>query len=143
MQSMWKHKSAVVEGGPSGHFGRRCLPYLSFYQVLLPLIAPVVDLAAIYGLIFLNPVSVAGFWLGFNALQVLACGYALRLDHERLRTLWALPLQQVVYRQLMYLVTIQSVMTALLGTRHRWQAIAKTGVFGGHPARRPRVAAPR
>jgi len=131
MQSMWKHRRSVIERGPSGRFGRRCLLYLTFYQILLPLIAPVVDLAAIYGLIFLNPVSVAAFWLAFNALQLLACGYALRLDRERLRTLWALPLQQVVYRQLMYLVTIQSVMTALLGTRHRWQAITRTGVFGG------------
>ncbi|MDR2984826.1 MAG: bifunctional polysaccharide deacetylase/glycosyltransferase family 2 protein [Nocardiopsaceae bacterium] len=143
MQSMWKHKRAVIEGGPSGRFGRRCLLYLAFYQLLLPLIAPVVDLAAIYGLIFLNPLSVAGFWLGFNALQVIACGYALRLDRERLRTLWALPLQQVIYRQLMYLVTIQSVMTALLGTRHRWQAITRTGVFRGHAVRRPRAAAHR
>jgi cellulose synthase/poly-beta-1,6-N-acetylglucosamine synthase-like glycosyltransferase/peptidoglycan/xylan/chitin deacetylase (PgdA/CDA1 family) len=131
MQSMWKHKRSVVEHGPSGRFGRRCLLYLAFYQILLPLIAPVVDLAAIYGLIFLSPVSVAAFWLGFTALQLLACGYALRLDRERLRTLWAMPLQQVVYRQLMYLVTIQSVMTALLGTRHRWQAITRTGVFSG------------
>jgi cellulose synthase/poly-beta-1,6-N-acetylglucosamine synthase-like glycosyltransferase/peptidoglycan/xylan/chitin deacetylase (PgdA/CDA1 family) len=131
MQSMWKHKRAVIERGPSGRFGRRCLPYLTFYQIMLPLIAPVVDLAAIYGIVFLNPVSVAGFWLGLNSLQVLACGYALRLDRERLRTLWALPLQMVVYRQLMYLVTIQSAMTALLGTRHRWQAITRTGVFSG------------
>ena len=131
MQSMWKHKRSVVEHGPSGRFGRRCLLYLAFYQILLPLIAPVVDLAAIYGLIFLSPVSVAAFWLGFTALQLLACGYALRLDREPLRTLWAMPLQQVVYRQLMYLVTIQSVMTALLGTRHRWQAITRTGVFSG------------
>ncbi|HKR71632.1 MAG TPA: bifunctional polysaccharide deacetylase/glycosyltransferase family 2 protein, partial [Streptosporangiaceae bacterium] len=140
MQSMWKHKRAVIEHGPSGQFGRRCLLYLAFYQILMPLMAPVVDLAAVYGLIFLNPVSVAAFWLGFNALQAFACGYALRLDRERLRTLWALPLQQVVYRQLMYLVTIQSVMTALLGARHRWQAITRTGVFGGgRAARRPRV----
>jgi cellulose synthase/poly-beta-1,6-N-acetylglucosamine synthase-like glycosyltransferase/peptidoglycan/xylan/chitin deacetylase (PgdA/CDA1 family) len=145
MQSMWKHKRSVIERGPSGRFGRRCLLYLSFYQIVLPLIAPVVDLAAIYGLIFLNPISVTAFWLGFNGLQLLACGYALRLDRERLRTLWALPLQQVVYRQLMYLVTIQSVMTALLGTRHRWQAIARTGVFGGQGARQapPRMPAPR
>ena len=130
MQSMWKHRGSVVEGGPSGQLGRRCLVYLAFYQVLLPLIAPVVDLAAIYGLTFLNAASVAAFWLGFNGLQMVACGYALRIDRERLRTLWALPLQQVVYRQLMYLVTIQSVMTALLGTRQRWQVISRTGVFG-------------
>ncbi len=136
MQSMWKHRRSVVERGPSGRFGRRCLIYLTFYQILLPLIAPVVDLAAIYGLIFLNPVSVAAFWLGFNGLQLLACGYALQIDRERLRTLWALPLQQVVYRQLMYLVTIQSVITALLGTRHRWQAISRTGIFGSSTGER-------
>src|SRR5215469_15562928 len=136
MQTMWKHKRSVIEHGASGRFGRRCLVYLAFYQVLLPLIAPVVDLAAIYGLIFLNPATVAAFWLGFNGLQFVACGYALRIDRERLRTMWALPLQQVVYRQLMYLVTIQSVMTAMLGTRQRWQAITRTGVFRGEPGRR-------
>ncbi len=141
MQSMWKHKRSVIEGGSSGRFGRRCLLYLAFYQILLPLVAPVVDLAAIYGLVFLNPVSVAAFWLGFTAVQTVACGYALRLDGERLRTLWALPLQQVVYRQLMYLVTIQSMMTALLGTRHRWESIARTGVFSdGDPAKQAATA---
>jgi hypothetical protein len=114
--------------------------YLAFYQVLLPLIAPVVDLAAIYGLIFLNPFSVAAFWLGFNGLQLVACGYALRIDRERRRTLWALPLQQLVYRQLMYLVTIQAVMTALLGTRQRWQVISRTGVFGSAAGAPPRRA---
>ena len=129
MQSMWKHRRSLIESGPSGRFGRRCLAYLAFYQVLLPLIAPVVDLAAIYGVMFLNPVKVGAFWLGFMALQLTACGYALRIDRERLRTLWALPVQQVVYRQLMYLVTIQSAITALLGTRHRWQAMNRTGVF--------------
>ena len=65
------------------------------------------------------------------ACQQLVPGSALltRLDGERLRPLWLLPLQQVVYRQLMYLVTIQSVITALIGTRQRWQAISRTGVF--------------
>ena len=100
---------------------------------MLPLVAPVVDLALIYGLIFLNPVRVTAFWLGFTVLQMLSCAYALRLDRERLRTLWALPLQQVVYRQLLYLVTVQSVITALLGTRQRWQPIRRAGIFSAAP----------
>jgi hypothetical protein len=102
--------------------------------VLLPLIAPVVDLAMIYGFIFLSPLKVAAFWLAFTLLQVLACGYALRLDRERLRTLWVLPLQQVVYRQLLYLVTVQSMITALLGTRQRWQPIRRAGIFSAQPS---------
>ncbi len=129
MQAMWKHRRAVAERGRSGRFGRMCLTYLTLFQVLLPLVAPAIDVSSIYGLVFLNPVHVAAFWLGFLALQVAAGAYALRIDRERLRALWVLPFQQVVYRQLMYLVTIQSVMTALLGTRQRWQAIRRTGVF--------------
>ncbi len=136
MQAMWKHRHAVVERGQSGRFGRYCLSYLVFFQVLLPLTAPVVDVSSLYGLMFLNPVHVAVFWCAFMAVQGLAAAYALRLDGERLRTLWALPLQQVVYRQLMYLVTIQSVMTAMLGTRHRWQAIRRTGTFAAESDRR-------
>jgi cellulose synthase/poly-beta-1,6-N-acetylglucosamine synthase-like glycosyltransferase len=129
MQAMWKHRRAVIEHGQSGRFGRYCLAHLALFHVLLPLIAPAVDVFSVYGLIFLNPVKVISFWLGFVLLQGLAGGYALRLDGERLRPLWLLPLQQVVYRQLMYLVTIQSVITALLGTRQRWQVIRRAGTF--------------
>jgi cellulose synthase/poly-beta-1,6-N-acetylglucosamine synthase-like glycosyltransferase/peptidoglycan/xylan/chitin deacetylase (PgdA/CDA1 family) len=133
MQSMWKHRQALAERGASGRFGRRCLTYLALYHVLLPLIAPVVDIAMIYGFIFLSPLKVGAFWLAFCVLQVLACGYALRLDAERLRTLWVLPLQQVVYRQLLYLVTMQSMITALLGIRQRWQPIRRAGIFTAQP----------
>jgi hypothetical protein len=131
MQAMWKHKHAVVEPGSSGRLGRRCLIYLTVFHVMLPLLAPMVDVFSVYGLVFLNPLSVALFWLAFALLQALACGYALWLDRERLRSLWALPLQQVVYRQLLYLVTVHSVITALLGTRQRWQVIQRMGVFTG------------
>ncbi|HEU5416562.1 MAG TPA: bifunctional polysaccharide deacetylase/glycosyltransferase family 2 protein [Streptosporangiaceae bacterium] len=134
MQAMWKHRRSVIEHGQSGRFGRYCLTYLAFFHVLLPLIAPVVDVFSIYGLAFLSPVKVILFWLTFVALQALAGAYALRLDGERLRSLWVLPLQQVVYRQLMYLVTIHSLITALLGTRQRWQVIRRSGIFASRPA---------
>src|SRR6266704_3070282 len=129
MQSMWKHRRAVIERGASGRFGRRCLIYLVLFHVLLPLFAPIVDVAVIYSLLFGSPVRAVEFWLGFACLQTLICAYVLRLDRERLTTLWALPLQQVVYRQLLYLVTVQSLITALLGSHQRWQPIRRAGVF--------------
>jgi cellulose synthase/poly-beta-1,6-N-acetylglucosamine synthase-like glycosyltransferase/peptidoglycan/xylan/chitin deacetylase (PgdA/CDA1 family) len=129
MQSMWKHRRAVIEPGASGRLGRRCLTYLFLFHVLLPLFAPVVDVAMLYSLVFLNPARAAEFWLGFAFLQALICAYALRLDGERLTPLWALPLQQVVYRQLLYLVTVQSLITALLGSHQRWQPTHRSGVF--------------
>ena len=66
-------------------------------------------------------------------MQLLAAGYAFRLDGERLGPLWSLPLQQFVYRQLMYLVVIQSVASAFYGLRLRWQAMRRTGEMDAVP----------
>jgi cellulose synthase/poly-beta-1,6-N-acetylglucosamine synthase-like glycosyltransferase/peptidoglycan/xylan/chitin deacetylase (PgdA/CDA1 family) len=129
LQAMWKHRRSVVERGRSGRFGRRCLPYLTVFQVALPLFAPAVDVFTLYGLYFLDPAKLLTSWLLFTVLQALAGAYALRLDGEPVRTLWVLPLQQVVYRQLMYLVVIQSLVTAVLGARLRWHTIRRTGTF--------------
>lgn len=127
LQAMWKHRGAMVQRGRAGKFGRRGLTYLMLFQVLLPLLAPVVDVFAIYGLVFLNPVRVLSVWAGFVVLQVAMGFYAFWLDGERAGPLWTLPLQQFVYRQLMYLVVIQSVFTALAGTRLRWQRMERYG----------------
>ncbi len=127
LQAMWKHKHAFVEQGASGKLGRRGLPYLLVFQVLLPLFAPVVDLAALYGIWLTDDRVLAATWLAFLLIQLLAAGYAFALDHESPRPLWALVAQQFVYRQLMYLVVIQSVASACYGVRLRWQSVPRTG----------------
>lgn len=133
MQAMWKHRRAVIERGASGKLGRRGLPYLLAFQVLLPLLAPVIDVAAVYSIIFLPSPTIAYVWLGFLALQYVAAGYAFVLDRERLAPLWSLVLQQFVYRQLMYLVVVQSVASALYGIRLRWQKLRRTGDMEAAP----------
>lgn len=127
LQAMWKHRGAVVQGGQAGKLGRRGLGYLLVLQVLLPLFAPIVDIFAVYGLIFLDPLRIAALWLVFLLVQFLMAAYAFRLDNERLRPLWTLPLQQFVYRQVMYLVVIQSVVTALAGVHLRWHRMERYG----------------
>ncbi|MFI7030936.1 bifunctional polysaccharide deacetylase/glycosyltransferase family 2 protein [Microbispora rosea] len=126
LQAIWKHRGAVVERRP---FGRRCLGYLTLFQVVLPLLAPVVDVMALYGLFVGDPLPVVAVWACFVAVQALTGWYALRLDGERASVLWVLPLQQFVYRQLMYLVVIQSVATAVLGARLRWHTVRREGTF--------------
>ncbi|MEV8506994.1 bifunctional polysaccharide deacetylase/glycosyltransferase family 2 protein [Actinoplanes sp. NPDC051475] len=127
MQAMWKHRHALRERGDAARAGRRCLGYLLLFQVLLPLTAPMVDVYALYGTVFLEPATVVGIWAGFTAVQMVTAAYALHLDGERWTPLWSLPLQQIVYRQLMYLVVIQSTVMALLGGRLRWHRMARTG----------------
>jgi cellulose synthase/poly-beta-1,6-N-acetylglucosamine synthase-like glycosyltransferase/peptidoglycan/xylan/chitin deacetylase (PgdA/CDA1 family) len=129
LQAMWKHRGATVQGGQAGKLGRRGLGYLLVLQVLLPLFAPVVDVFAVYGLFFLDPLRIAVLWLVFLAVQLLMAAYAFRLDRERLGPLWTLPLQQFVYRQLMYLVVIQSVVTALAGVHLRWHRMERYGTL--------------
>jgi cellulose synthase/poly-beta-1,6-N-acetylglucosamine synthase-like glycosyltransferase len=129
MQAMWKHRGAVLQRGPAGKLGRRGLGYLLVLQVLLPLFAPIVDVFAIYGLIFLDPIRIIGLWCAFLLVQVLMAAYAFHLDKERMGPLWTLPFQQVVYRQLMYLVVLQSVFTALAGIRVRWQRMERYGTL--------------
>ncbi len=133
MQAMWKHRHAVVQRGASGRLGRRGLPYLLLFQVLLPIIAPSVDIAALYGVIFLSPLRIGLLWVAFLGVQFVAARYAFSLDRESPRPLWTLPLQQVVYRQLMYLVVIQSAASALYGVRLRWQKSHRTGRMESAP----------
>ncbi|GAA0449936.1 bifunctional polysaccharide deacetylase/glycosyltransferase family 2 protein [Streptomyces olivaceiscleroticus] len=127
LQSMWKHRHSVFEMGPAGRFGRRALSYLCLFQIMLPLFAPVVDVFALYGVLFRDPTEAILVWFGCLVVQMITAGYALRLDRENLRAMWSLPLQLFVYRQLLYLVVIQSVITALLGTRLKWHSMHRAG----------------
>jgi glycosyltransferase involved in cell wall biosynthesis len=127
LQAVWKHRRAVVEGRGIGLIG---LPYALVFQVVVALLGPVVDVAAVYGLVSSQARAVVVAWLGFSAAQLALAAVAFRLDRESLRPLWAVPLQQVVYRQLMYLVVIQSVAAALAGTRLRWHKLRRLGLAG-------------
>lgn len=125
LQCVWKHRAAVRERSTLGLVG---IPYMLTVQVLLALLSPVVDVFAVHGLLTGDAVEVLAFWTAFQLLGVVSAAYALRLDGESLRPLWALPLQQVVYRQLMYLVVIQSVVAAVSGVRLPWHKLERTGV---------------
>jgi cellulose synthase/poly-beta-1,6-N-acetylglucosamine synthase-like glycosyltransferase len=128
LQSVWKHRAALWRRGEH-KIGRRALPYLALFQIALPLFGPLVDVFALYGLLFLDPLMVAGFWLLFLLIQLVTAVYGFRLDGERMRPLWALPLQQLVYRQIMYLVVVESVVSALRGVGVAWQHVRRTGRF--------------
>lgn len=128
MQAIWKHRHAVVERGPSGRFGRFGLVFLGLFQIALPLFAPLIDVFALYGLVAYDAALSAGAWVGMLALQFFLAVFAFKLDKEKLGALWSLPAQQFVYRQLMYAVMIQSVVTAVTGARLRWHKLHRTGL---------------
>jgi cellulose synthase/poly-beta-1,6-N-acetylglucosamine synthase-like glycosyltransferase len=133
MQAMWKHRGAVLQHGRAGAIGRRGLPYLLAFQVLLPLLAPFIDVAALYAIVFDPTPTILAVWLAFLGLQLVSAAYAFRLDGESYGPLWSLPLQQLVYRQLMYLVVVQSLASAAYGVRLKWQVMRRTGDLDAAP----------
>lgn len=122
LQAVWKHRGALREPRSIGLVG---LPYALLFQVVLPVLAPVVDVYALYTLVGGGAIGVLWAWVAFTAANLGLAAVAFRLDRERLRTLWALPLQQVFYRQLMYLVVIQALVTAVTGNRLRWHKLRR------------------
>ena len=104
----------------------QCFQYSECDQ-LLPLAAPAIDVFALHGLLAGDASRVATIWLIFMGIQLATTAYALHLDGESLRPLWSQPLQQVFYRQLIYLVVIQSIVSAVAGARLPWHKLRRSG----------------
>ncbi|WP_328305466.1 glycosyltransferase [Actinomycetospora sp. NBC_00405] len=140
MQALWKHRRALRERGASGRMGRLGLAHIGIFHVALPLAAPLVDLLFVYGLLFGDPAVALLLWGSMLLLQLIAGVLAFRMDGEPLGPLWALPVQQIMYRQLMYVVLVQAVISALTGAGVRWQKLQRTGAVAEHLA--PAAPAP-
>ncbi|MET8766203.1 glycosyltransferase [Streptomyces sp. NPDC004658] len=130
MQALWKHRKSLTDRGPSGRFGRVGMPLVVVFQVITPLFAPLIDVFTLYSMIFVDFRAALLAWLAVLGVQLLCAGYAFRLDREKYRYLLMMPLQQLAYRQMMYLVLIHSCVTALTGGRLRWQKLKRTGEVG-------------
>ncbi|GAB2972194.1 glycosyltransferase [Amycolatopsis acidiphila] len=149
MQSVWKHRRAIVQRGPAGRVGRFGLLHVVVFQLILPVTSPVIDIFFVYGLFFLNPGTTLVLWLSVMLAQALGAALAFRMDKEPAGPLWLMPAQQLVYRQLMYVVLGQSLVAAASGVLVRWQRTRRIGALDAllrppkEPGRsRPRDAAP-
>ncbi|POX62093.1 bi-functional transferase/deacetylase [Streptomyces sp. Ru62] len=130
MQALWKHRKSLTDRGPSGRFGRVGMPLVVIFQVVTPLFAPLIDVFTVYSMVFVDLRAALLAWLAVLGVQLLCAAYAFRLDREKYRYLLMMPLQQLAYRQMMYLVLIHSCVTALTGGRLRWQKLRRTGEVG-------------
>ncbi|WP_328554327.1 bifunctional polysaccharide deacetylase/glycosyltransferase family 2 protein [Streptomyces sp. NBC_00358] len=130
MQAMWKHRHSVLERGAAGHFGRVGLPFVALFMVVTPLLAPAIDIGMVYGVVFVDAYRTLAAWFAVMTLQAVCAWWSFHLDKEKAWHLITLPAQQVVYRVLMYMVLLQSTITALTGGRLRWQKLKRTGEVG-------------
>ncbi|MER7968166.1 glycosyltransferase [Streptomyces sp. NPDC096080] len=130
MQALWKHRKSLTDRGPSGRFGRVGMPLVVVFQIVTPVFAPLIDVFTVYSMVFVDFRAALYAWLAVLGIQLVCAAYAFRLDKEKYRYLLMMPLQQLAYRQMMYLVLIHSCVTALTGGRLRWQKLKRTGEVG-------------
>ena len=64
-----------------GRIGRSASPTCCCSRSLLPLLAPLIDVFALYGVVFLDPLPILAYWVGFNAPA--AAARRLRLPARR------------------------------------------------------------
>jgi peptidoglycan-N-acetylglucosamine deacetylase len=134
LQCMWKHRDALFRNryGALGWVGA---PNVWVFQILFPLISPMVDLVFVWTLVsaalerlehqseysISNLGQVMFYYAMFLAVDWLAAAFAFLLEkREQWGLLRWLFLQRFCYRQVMYYVMVKSVMTALRGALVGW-----------------------
>ena len=134
MQATWKHRDVLFRPR-YGALGFVALPNVIIFQVLFPLISPIMDLLLIGSLSMAafnhwqHPAEyspdalwrVLFYYALFVTVDYLAAILAFALERkESWRLLLGLFWQRFFYRQLMYYVAIQSMLTSLRGVRVGW-----------------------
>jgi cellulose synthase/poly-beta-1,6-N-acetylglucosamine synthase-like glycosyltransferase/peptidoglycan/xylan/chitin deacetylase (PgdA/CDA1 family)/spore germination protein YaaH len=134
LQCMRKHIDALFRPR-YGALGFIALPNVWIFQILFPLISPVMDLMLVYTLLVAGldrlqqPVGYSStalrqvlfYYALFLTIDWVAAGFAFLLEKkEHWRLLWWLFLQRFGYRQVMYYVMIKSVAVAARGSTVGW-----------------------
>ena len=123
-------------------------PNVWIFQIIFPLISPIMDLILIYTLLanlldrlqqpvgysFTNLRQVLFYYALFLAVDWCAAGFAFALERkERWRLLWWLFLQRFCYRQVMYYVMVKSVATAIRGAVVGWGKLERKATVEAQP----------
>jgi peptidoglycan-N-acetylglucosamine deacetylase len=147
LQCMWKHRDALFRPR-YGALGFVAMPNVWIFQILFPLISPVMDLMLIYVLIAgaldyweqptgyssTNLRQVIFYYALFLAIDWISAGFAFLLERrERWGLLWWLFLQRFCYRQVMYYVMIKSVAVAIRGPVVGWGKMERKATVEAGP----------
>jgi len=145
LQAAWKHRRDAFNP-KYGALGLFALPNVFLFQVFFPLVSPVLDLYVVASLISalveerFHPASDAShdflhvlyYYAIFLAVDAAASVLAFLLERdEEWRLLLWLPLQRLIYRQLMYFVAVKSVFAAVKGRSVGWGKLERKATVSG------------
>jgi cellulose synthase/poly-beta-1,6-N-acetylglucosamine synthase-like glycosyltransferase/peptidoglycan/xylan/chitin deacetylase (PgdA/CDA1 family)/spore germination protein YaaH len=126
LQCLWKHRRATFSPR-AGALGFVAIPGMWMVQLLLPLVAPTIDLTLVLSPFLAWAPQVVAVTLVYNAALVLVAMWALAVDREPVILALLVPLQNFFYRQFLYFMALKAVVRALRGVRIGWNPVARLG----------------
>ncbi len=156
LQSFWKHRDTLFRR-KYGTLGWVALPNIFVFQLMLPLVSPIIDLMFLGSILFWGLAQLHVSWipqtmfdtanlqrsvlffLGFLLIDLLTCVVAFALERDEDWTLLTpVLLQRFYYRQLMYVVLFRSVKEAVSGRPVGWRGVEPEPPRG--PTKTPEIA---
>src|SRR6266853_6998223 len=156
LQSVWKHRDTLFRR-KYGTLGWVALPNIFVFQLMLPLVSPIIDLMFLGSILFWGLAQLHVSWipqtmfdtanlqrsvlffLGFLLIDLLTCVVAFALERDEDWTLLTpVLLQRFYYRQLMYVVLFRSVKEAVSGRPVGWRGVEPEPPHG--PTKTPEIA---
>jgi peptidoglycan-N-acetylglucosamine deacetylase len=151
LQAVYKHRGVV---GREGALGWVALPNIVIFQILLPLVSPLIDIMFAVGTIWYliqkhfhpdstDPASfhkLVAFFFAFLVIDFIASAIAFALERRRsddkedgwlLSQVW---LQRFAYRQLFSIVLFKTLKRALEGRKFAWDKLERTAAVKYVPA---------
>ena len=151
LQAVYKHKKVM---GREGALGWVALPNIWIFQILLPLVSPLIDIMFAFGAIWYfiqkhfhpdstDPASfhkLVAFFFACLGIDLLASAIAFALERRRpddkedgwlLSQVW---LQRFAYRQLFSIVLFKTLKRALEGRKFAWDKLERTAAVSYVPA---------
>ena len=143
LQAVFKHRGAITKRRAMGLFA---LPNIVIFQILLPLVSPLIDLMFVAGLIhyvidrYFHPETASTasiyklltFFLAFTIIDFLASSLAFMLERKHPASkgdAWLLVhiwIQRFTYRQLFSVVLLKTIKRAIDGKPFNWDKLDRT-----------------
>ena len=151
LQAVYKHRSVFARKGALGWVA---LPNIVIFQILLPLVSPLIDIMFVLGTVWYviqkhfhpdstDPASfhkLVAFFFAFLVIDFLASAIAFALERRRsdgkedawlLSQVWQ---QRFAYRQLFSIVLFKTLKRALEGRKFAWDKLERTAAVKYVPA---------
>ena len=141
LQTLWKHRRALVEFGPKRVFS---MIDMIFFGFLLPILSPVLDLLFLIFLtnlwtawqtgemsegIDISVLGVVGVAM-VQAMDIVVAWIAHGREGEkgRMKLILLVPLMNILYRPLLYITVYRALWAALTGRLARWNKLRRLGI---------------